>query len=276
MPGIKKTIVIAAALVPALILTGSGPGRGQESGSQTDYLIRASQLLNRSVKFVGEDRTGEINELYVDPVTGFIPFSILRFHAVFGIVERSYLLSIPWPYVQFDCKNRQFIIGKARTEDGAETSLLPFKPEIHKAIEPPEAARIFEHYHLENLLAQKRERTDTEPEVPVVQSIRLTNIPVRSRGMVLGRVEQYFVDLESGMVRMVLINSRKRSLTEDFILLPFPLLEFESSEFAYILTIPEERLSHAPGFSDFLKLYYPMEEAAEVYRKFGLIEFPAP
>ena len=95
---------------------------------------------------------------------------------------------------------------------------------------------------------------------------------INSQGTVFGRAEQYFMNLDSGMVMMVLINlTQNGKPTENFILLPFPLLKFDSTRFAYTLRVSEESLSNSPHFSYFAELYYPMEKVSDIYRKFGLI-----
>ncbi len=270
---INKAILMASALFLVLTTAQPGlPGRDRQAEADPNYLIQTTLLLNRSVRFVEEGRTGEINRLYMDPISGLIPFCMLSFHAFFGIVKKNCLLSIPWSHVRFDHKNKQFVIRKIGTEGGQKTPCLPYKPEIHKAIEPSEAERIFNHYNLQNLLDQKRKRMGIDSQVPVFEVIRLTNIPVYSQGTVFGRAEQYFMNLDSGMVMMVLINLTQHGKpTENFILLPFPLLKLDSTRFAYTLRVSEESLSNSPHFSYFAELYYPMEKVSDIYRKFGLI-----
>lgn len=242
-----------------------------KASTEQQVLVEATKLLNRSVRFVEREKTGEINELYMDPATGSIPFCMLSFEFFLSIMEKRYILSIPWHDVNFDSQNQQFVMEKIKTGEGGELEPLPYKPEVHKAISPAQAEQIFSHYKLQNLLHQTRTRLGVEQNIPVVDIIRLTNIPIYSQGTFLGRAEKYFMSLDTGMVRMVLVNyTREGHITEDFVMIPFPVLTFDSSEFIYRLTVPESEFSQAPHFANPVETYYPLEQMKKVYSKFGL------
>ncbi len=241
------------------------------ASAEQQVLVDATKLLNRSVRFVERERTGEINELYMDPATGSIPFCMLSFELFLSIIEKRYILSIPWHDVSFDSQNQQFVMKTIKTGRGGELEPLPYKPDVHQAISPSEAEQIFSHYESQNLLQQKRVRLGAEQNIPVVEIIRLINIPIYSGGNVLGRAEKYFMNLDTGMVRMVLVNYiRDGHLTEDFVMIPFPVLNFDPSEFTYRLTVPESTFSQAPYSPNPVDNYYPLDEMKKVYSKFGL------
>ncbi len=258
----------AVFLVSFLVFQGID---GLPARASAGDLVEATKLLNRSVRFVERERTGEINGLYMDPATGLIPFCMLSFEFFLSIIEKRYILSITWHDVSFDSQNQQFVMEKIKTDGDGELEPLSYKPDVHKAISPSEAEQIFSHYELQNTLHQTRVRLGAEQNIPVVEIIRLTNIPVYSGGTVLGRAEKYFMNLDTGMVRMVLVNyTRDGHLTEDFLMIPFPVLTFDPSEFAYRLTVPESTFSQAPHFTDPVDTYYPQDEMKKVYSKFGL------
>lgn len=242
-----------------------------QASSEQQTLVEATKLLNRSVKFVERERTGEINELYMDPATGLIPFCVLSFQFFLNIIEKRYVLSIPWHEASIDSQNQQFVMGEIKTGRGGELEPLPYKADIHKAISPSEAEQIFSYYELQNLLHQTRVLLGADQNIPVVEIIRMTNIPIYRRGTVLGRAEKYFMNLDTGMVRMVLVNYTKDGhLTKDFFMIPFPVLTFDPSEFTYRLTVPESTFAQAPHFTNPVETYYPLEQMKNVYSKFGL------
>jgi len=258
-----KTVVLLALFLGFQ----SFAGVPAQASAEQQTLVEATKLLNRSVRFVERDKTGEIDEIYMDPATGSIPFCMLSFEFFLNIIERRYILAIPWHEVSFDSQSRQVVMEKVKSE----LEPLPYEPDVHKAITPSEAEQIFSHYALPNLLYQTRVRLGAEQSIPVVEIIRLTNIPVYSGGTVLGRAEKYFMDVDTGMVTMVLVNdTREGHLTEDFIMIPFPVLAFDATEFAYRLTIPESTLSQAPRFTSPVETYYPLEQMKKVYSEFGL------
>ncbi len=246
-------------------------GISAQASAEQQALVEATKLLNRSVRFVEREKTGEINELYMDPATGLIPFCMLSFEFFLNIIEKKYIFSIPWHEASFDSQNQQFVMGKIKTDEGGKLEPLPYKADVHKAISPLEAEQIFSHYELQNQLHKTRVRLGAEQDMPVAEIIRLTNIPIYSQETVLGRAEKYFMNLDTGMIRMVLVNyTRDGHLTQDFVMIPFPVLSFDPAEFAYRLNVPESTFSQAPHFTNPVEKYYPLEQMKKVYSKFGL------
>lgn len=141
-----------------------------QASAEQQTLVEATKLLNRSVRFVEREKTGEINELYMDPATGLIPFCMLSFESFLNIIEKRYILSIPWHDTSFDSQNQQFVMAKIKTGGGGELEPLPYKPDVHKAISPSEAEQIFSHYELQDRLHQTRIRLGADQNIPVIES----------------------------------------------------------------------------------------------------------
>ncbi|MFW6323532.1 MAG: hypothetical protein ACOC0U_00580 [Desulfovibrionales bacterium] len=259
----KATPWISVAVL-FLILTMLGNGSARQS---PDMLVRATALLNRSVHFSEKDRTGEIREVYVDPVSGLIPFCILSFNAFLGTVEKNVLVSIPWTYVNFKSRNQQFVIREIKSEGDDEISPLEYKSRKHQQVSPAEAENIYRHYDLENLLERSRRETDSDSNIPVIDILRLENIPVYSQGTRFGRAASYFMSLDSGMIRTILL---EQSGTDTYVMIPFPILRFDPVRFAYILKVPEERIAQAPQVEQDTFLYYEHQDMQKLYAAFGL------
>ena len=256
--------VLCLLLVAGMVAAGRGGDRPENAAA----LVQTTRLLNRSANFVERERTGEISTLYIDPGTGLVPFGVLTFQALFGIVDKTCILSIPWPEVQFDSRTKQFVIRKISTD---EASCLTYDPDVHETIRASRAEKIFAYYGIENLLDRSRQRTDADYQGRVYELVRLTNIPVYRQGARIGRVEHYYMSLDSGTVRMALIHrDGKQKQAENYLLVPFPLLQFDAAQIAYHLDLDTAALSKAPRFAHFGKAYLSTARAAEIYGTFGL------
>lgn len=259
-----KTATIYLVLVAVMLASG----RAEPARAAYQDLVQTNRLINRSVKFVERDRTGEISTLYLDPATGLVPFGVLGFQAFFGLVDKTCLLPIPWPDVQFDSKTKQFVIRELTTD---EVSCLVYNPEVHDPIEAGAAGKIFGHYDLGNLLARERKRLGAGSRGRIYDLAELTNIPVYRQGTRIGRAVRYFMSLDSGMVRLVLLHrSQDGEQTVNKVMVPFPLLKFDEARVAYHLAPDSADLSKAPRFDHFDAPYIGFEAAVDLYRRFGL------
>ena len=266
-PDALKVAVLSLLLVAGMVVAGRGGDRREDIAN----LVQTTRLLNRSVKFVERERTGEITAVYVDPVSGLVPFGVLTFQALFGIVDKACILSIPWPDVQFDTRTKRFVITEVTTD---EATCLTYSPEVHDTITGSRAEKIVTYYGIENLLAIRRERTAAEASGKVFGLARLTNIPVYRQGSRIGRAERYYMSLDSGMVRMVLIHRDGEPKQDgNYLLVPFPLLQFDAAQVAYHLDLDTAALSKAPGFAHLDDAYLSREQVAEIYRSFGLEDY---
>ena len=259
--------VLSLLLVSGLVAAQQGKDRRDDAA----HLVQTTRLLNRSVKFVERERTGEITTLYIDPGTGLVPFGVLTFQAFFGIVDKACILSVPWPEVQFDSQTKLFFIREITTD---EATCLTYNPDVHETIRASRAGKIFAYYGIENLLDRRRQRTDGDYQGQIYDLARLTNIPVCRQETRIGRAERYYMSLESGMVRMVLIHRDGEPKQDgNYLLVPFPLLQFDAAQVAYHLDLDTAALSKAPRFAHFDDAYLSREQVAEIYRSFGLEDY---
>lgn len=126
--------------------------------AEKSSVMKASSLIGKKVQDTDGKKLGDIKDLVIDPVNGFISYAVLDFGGFLGIGDKYF--AVPWEALQLT-KDQKAIVIDVRKKDLKQAPGFD-KNNWPDLSNPEYAVIVYEYYGVP--LPDNDEETTTEPK----------------------------------------------------------------------------------------------------------------